>query len=291
MFRKLIKYEMRAILRYWWLIAVILPIVSAVGALALRFTLSSTQFYKPIHVPPWLVTLSTLLAVLCIFCIFASMLVVQIFIYLRFYKNFFTDEGYLTFTLPVSRSKLLAAKALNGIFWIVIHTLLMGVCALFTFGLISPPPTSINGGIINPVVFDNIKIILADAWDALGAWLILYIVEIVTAMVLTLVFNHALIYFCITFGAMIAKKAKLLAAIAVYYVVNMVLSFVFQFFGAISIVSLANGFSQLMSNGSELIVKASLALIILIVIAVCAALACIAYFTTQSLIERKLNLP
>ena len=38
----------------------------------------------------------------------------------RFYKNLFTDEGYLTLTLPVTPSQHLLAKTISGTFWVVL---------------------------------------------------------------------------------------------------------------------------------------------------------------------------
>lgn len=45
---------------------------------------------------------------------FASSIITLIFILMRYYKNFFTDEGYLTFTLPVTPHELLWTKLISG---------------------------------------------------------------------------------------------------------------------------------------------------------------------------------
>lgn len=42
----------------------------------------------------------------------------------RFYKNLMTDEGYLMFTLPVSRSQLIWSKLLVALVWSVLSTVL-----------------------------------------------------------------------------------------------------------------------------------------------------------------------
>lgn len=40
----------------------------------------------------------------------------------RFYSNFFTDQGYLTFTLPAKVSELLWSKVISGFVWLMISS-------------------------------------------------------------------------------------------------------------------------------------------------------------------------
>ncbi|WP_080797607.1 ABC-2 transporter permease [Arabiibacter massiliensis] len=46
----------------------------------------------------------------------------------RFYRNLFTDEGYLTFTLPVTANQIVLSKTLSGALWLLIDFLVVGVC-------------------------------------------------------------------------------------------------------------------------------------------------------------------
>lgn len=46
----------------------------------------------------------------------------------RFYKNMFTDEGYLTKTLPVTNGTHLLSKTIAGSIWAVINMFLVYVC-------------------------------------------------------------------------------------------------------------------------------------------------------------------
>lgn len=48
----------------------------------------------------------------------------------RFYSNFFTDQGYLTFTLPVKQSELLWSKVISGVAWLLISAFVASVGAL-----------------------------------------------------------------------------------------------------------------------------------------------------------------
>lgn len=54
---------------------------------------------------------------------FGMLLTLVLMVY-RFYKNLMTDEGYLMFTLPVSRSQLIWSKLLVALVWSVLSTVL-----------------------------------------------------------------------------------------------------------------------------------------------------------------------
>lgn len=43
----------------------------------------------------------------------------------RLYSNFFTDQGYLTFTLPVKASELLWSKLIAGLIWLMISAIVV----------------------------------------------------------------------------------------------------------------------------------------------------------------------
>lgn len=58
----------------------------------------------------------------------AVLLTMALMVY-RFYKNLMTDEGYLMFTLPVSRSQLLWAKLIVSTVWSAL-TVLLGILSM-----------------------------------------------------------------------------------------------------------------------------------------------------------------
>ena len=55
---------------------------------------------------------------------FGMLLLTLVLMVYRFYKNLMTDEGYLMFTLPVSRSQLIWSKLLVSLVWSVLSTVL-----------------------------------------------------------------------------------------------------------------------------------------------------------------------
>lgn len=57
----------------------------------------------------------------------------QIYIAVRFYRNFFSDEGYLMFTLPTSPTQLLHSKIITGFVLVLINLCAVGLSAVFVY--------------------------------------------------------------------------------------------------------------------------------------------------------------
>ena len=160
----------------------IVPIAAVVGSAMLRFIIEGTEnlmFEDPIST---LLLMGAILVVFaCLVAIVLSFILTMVLIYVRFYKNLYTDEGYLTFTLPVSRKQILLSKTLNAFIWYILHGLLVAV-ALFLFILFAIPPE--GNALINTELFKGIGGLFSELWSICGAWLILIIVELVILMLL-----------------------------------------------------------------------------------------------------------
>jgi len=279
MFRKCLKYDMRSIARIWWLLAISVLGLSFVGAITLRGVIALTEAERF----PLLIVLGALVVFACFFAIIAAIVVVEILLYLRFYKHFFTDEGYLTFTLPVSRRTLLLSKTVNALIWTFAQVLLTVLCVVIIL-LIAIPHTE-PGEILFTLSWG-----LAFLWGEIGAWMILYAVEILVLMVLSAAFSISLIHFCITMGAMLAKKYKLLAAVGVYYVVNMAVSLISQILMLVFMFLISNWLNIILETSGVAMQGGIIALLLLIGCAMMASLACTMYFIMQTKLERNLNL-
>lgn len=57
--------------------------------------------------------------------IFSATIATIVVIIHRFYKNLFTDEGYLTLTLPVTANQIMLSKVLAGLAWLLIDALVV----------------------------------------------------------------------------------------------------------------------------------------------------------------------
>ena len=283
MFKKLLKYDMKSIVNVWWILAISVFGASFVGAFILRFLVEVMPTAKGIETLFCIVGM--LMLILLIIGITASVVVTEVLVYYRFYKNFFTDEGYLTFTLPVSRKMLFLSKTANAVIWMGAHGLLLVLCGA-VFALFGFPS---ENGLINLEVFEWIGKTIGDVWATVGPWMLLYLLQGLAILLCAMVFSASLIHFCITTGAVIAKKAKLLAAIGIYYLVNMIISSASQIlmvFGMEGIV----GITMKMADASAPMTCIMVAVLLFVMLFLAATLALTMYFMTLSKLERKLNL-
>lgn len=284
MFKKLLKYDMLSVWRLWWLLAVSVLGLSVAGSIVLRFVITHMEDERFAI----LTAFGMIFFVISLVAIVASIALTQLLIYYRFYKNFFTDEGYLTFTLPVSRRDLLLSKTLNALIWEVAHILLLAVC-LFIFLLVAPPVGD-SGGLLNTDVVVSMIDGVAQAWEAIGGWLIVYVLEAILILSGAFVFSASLIHFCITIGSVVAKKHKLIAAIGIYYLVNMLLTSVFQIVGLFGIGSFIMGFGYKLEAIGQGAGMPAIALLLLVISLMVVSGALIMTFMTLGKLERKLNL-
>ncbi|MBE6662793.1 MAG: hypothetical protein E7606_05920 [Ruminococcaceae bacterium] len=288
MLKKVLKYDIRAISKLWWIGAVVSLAAAVVGSLLIRlFVHVVDEGTESI-----LLTLASFLgffvAVFCIFAVVLSFVFTVILVFVRFYRHFFTDEGYLTFTLPVKRSTLFLSKTVNAVIWLFAHLVVIAVSLILLALLFYSPEAS--GGFFNVAVLKGIGAWLVETWAGVGAWLIVYLFEGLLAILAYLLFFVSLIHFCITFGAVLAKKARLILSIGLYYAFSSALGvlaqFAFLFFGSLA----SNGMMILMENASINRACAVYALLALAVIAALAAIAVTFYAITQHMLDRKLNL-
>ena len=151
-------------------------------------------------------------------------------------------------------------------------------------------PPEENGFIINFSVFKEIGEWFKVAWMSVGAWLIVYILEALLAIFACLLFSISLVHFCITVGAVLVKKAKLILSIGIYYAFSSSLTAIFQFGVLLFGDSISYGMEILMENATPNQVFATYALLVLGIFAMLTTIAVALYSATQYMLDRKLNL-
>ena len=284
MLKKLLKYDMQPIYKVWWIIAASVVGISIVGAISLRLFCEATMAND---VSVFFSVVWMLVGMFSIIGVVSSIVITSILAHYRFYKNFYTDEGYLTFTLPASRKILLFSKTLNTFIWETAHIILLVICALIYFIIV--PPAG-EDSIINPVVFEKFGKLISAVWKTTGAWLILYIFEFIILAVCTRAFSIILIELCITIGSTVSKKYKLLVSIGIYYLVNGALSFASQLIMTLGLILAGEGLFLILEKMSLAATHAALAVLLLVITAIIATITVILYFVMLDKIERKLNL-
>lgn len=276
MLKKLLKYDFNAIFKYWWIGALTTLALSFVGAGC--GTILETEKELPGSVTVF-ATIGMVLVVLSIvaFIIFSSLLV-----YVRYYKHLFTDEGYLTFTLPVKRHQILSSKLISGF-----------VCGILTIFV-----TIVDTAIIILTTFR--KDIFVHGWyekltklineiiaeDGL-LYLLTFFVELLIICILVLALGVLFTYLCITLAGAVSKKSKLASAILIYYCASSVSSvflYMFSFFGISTL------FDWIDALPNEDIQDTILLLLLIVAILFISMLCTIAYTLNYRLLDRKLNL-
>lgn len=274
MLRKVMKYDCRAVFRLWWIAAVVTVALSVLGGFA-EIVKQNTG-----NVPDMITSSAGMILFFAYFCLFGLLLLSEVLIFIRFYRNFFTDEGYLTFTLPVKRETLFNSKILSGLALVAASG---GVCILsnFIMFLISDFDL-IKSGEYFEAIADFIDAIPEDVMG----YLILYALEALVILVLTVLLSVLFLYGCITFGSMIVKKGKLLSSIGIYIGANSIFSFSTQLLLIFGVASIA----VWMEPMSEELAPKVVALLLLAVILFLAILCALIYAFTHWMLGRKLNL-
>ena len=284
MFSKLLKYEWKASWRLLSILSLAAIGAALVGTIALRVLvnygdrLSESNSYLTLLLMPLSLLVFVSFMVLVIYA--AAVLFVLLF---RFYKNKFTDEGYLTFTLPVTNHQIFLSSAVNMLIWSVISVVL--VILLFVVMILIGTSTS---GFINMELIRDIQS-MEEIWRALAqaygkilgdSYGILTLISIL----LTPVYNVVLAMTCITLGAVVAKKHKILAAIGIYYGANTVLSILSSAITTVpSLMFIGNDGLAFSDRYFTLTMVAQLLIYAAVIVG--------GYFLSTKLMKNKLNLP
>ena len=225
MLRKLLKYDLQAVFRFWWMAVAVSVAISIVGGYAFRLENED-------HLPNIIASCAALVRFVSLFSAAALLIVSMVLIFIRFYKHFFSDEGYLTFTLPVKRQTLLNSKVIAGFLSMLAST---GVCFL---DLLIMAIISTYSPITPAQMQANAEEFITEVQSADLGLLPLHILEFAVMGLLLLLMSVLFLYCCISFGSMIVKKGKLIASIGIYYGANSIFSSVamlFLIFGISSI--------------------------------------------------------
>jgi len=279
MLLKLLKYDMKSIWKIAFVVSLISLAASAAGGVGLRFFMDETK--NPDSSPFILIAFFAVLV--AIFAMVATNVVISIFVYVRFYKNLYTDEGYLTFTLPVSRRQILLSKTLNSLFWSLYQAIIL-IISLFIFTLFLP--RSDNSGAVGDLITDSFVSLveLSSGWDVLSA------IFLILTVIAYAIFGVCLVHFCISLTAMLVKRGRLIVGIILYIAISGAAEALIQvlFIGEALIFDLLFGYGTQALDSPAAHAFAAGMLFIDLIISV--GVLFLTYFLTQKIIDRKLNL-
>ena len=203
MLGKLLKYDLRAVFKGWIIAMITMVITALCSAGAIRANIEISL--KPFSAELWVLQLSLSVVSMCGLALLAICFVsVYVLIAIRFYKHLFTDEGYLTFTLPVSRKQIFFSKVITATFWSALSFLVTLLCMAIFRATMLPVYEKMSYS-------DGLGVLLWLADDIL-----LMFVErgvfgtVQTVLAVLILFANSLLvvgaaYFCITLGATVVK--------------------------------------------------------------------------------------
>lgn len=300
MFKKCLKYDLRSFYKIWLIAAAIMLLIAVLGGLGVSCLpiastiMASTEeadFTIFVGVAMIFIGVISYIAIIYSIAIFTGG--TNILLYIRYYMNFFSDQGYLTFTLPVKRSTLFWSKTVSGL----IYLLATALVSLISFGCLFLG--FCLPGIISPEVAAAMDMNFEGLFSQIGAAEVLYtIVLLILYVILMVALEFASLmmeYLIITFAATLFRSHKVIGVIGVYIGISIVFAIlgmatyvVWGVYLVCLIAFLAMGLSVLFTVPFF----AWLAIYMLMLVAIAAALTVgmtFANFSMQRL-ERKLNL-
>lgn len=208
-----------------------------------------------------------------------------IYVAVHFYKTMYTDQGYLTHTLPVTKHQILGSKILTGGIWYMIIALAVYLSMFLWFA-------SLVGAVI-PEGFS-----LASAWKEiapeiesvfeafethLGWNLKATFGYIIAYTVLAPFASLAIIFGSISLGQLF-HKARVLMAIVFYIGITVIMSLLISLFQSFGSMNMYTGLVEEMEIGKYLNGILGFALVMNLTLAV------VMYFVSHFIISKKLNM-
>ncbi len=274
MLAKLLKHDFKALFKYWWIAAIISLGLGVAAGFSIPIAISEEKIAPILRASSIIAIFVAIMGI----GVFSAFSVVMIFI--RFYKNLFTDEGYLTFTLPVKRASILNSKLISAVLFTIATSFII-FTAILTALLIG-----FSTDIFTARFLNGLRDTVLEIYSHTGAYIYLYIIALVLLYVSVTTLSTLFLFNCITFASTITKKARVITAIAIYYVANSVFTSILQILYVFSIPYIADKMDTLSENMYNPITSLILLCALVFVVLVISILYTIEYY----MLDRKLNL-
>ena len=208
MFAKLLKHDLRAVFKYWWIGAVAVLGISVFGGFSMRIAEADTRYATVSEMGFFGILLSYI-------AIYLVPVFTQIVLLVRYYKHFFSDEGYLTFTLPVKKTSLFDSKLLTGFIYMLSSYALMFVSVCLLDFIYDPALFNI-GTVWSDLSLNSVFDVISLFGDGLGGYTVPCVILTILAVVVYIFLFNAFIYACMTLASTISSKHKVLVGVSIY---------------------------------------------------------------------------
>ena len=222
MLGKLIKYEWKG-LRFPLMIMMIV----LAGTMILTCGVILTINPKLDETLAWYSVMALMLSIfLYYFGIIGCTLGTTLIVVVRFYKTCYTDQGYLTHTLPVTPHQLLNSKILTAIFThlLMIFAIILSIFIILQVGI--HHVFSFIPDYSYAELRHEFSIVFADILDSFedefGLRLGLYIAYLLFYCIVGVISNVITLFCCVSLGQLYAKH-RIVGAIAAYFLLQFVM--------------------------------------------------------------------
>lgn len=196
MVKKLYKHEILAYSRVMFVVYIILLAIATFGRL-IQFFENESIAYSIVSTFSFITYGVSLIAAFGFTFIFAIV---------RFYKNLFTCEGYLSFTLPVTSTQQILVKLTTAVMF-----------GIITFFMILVSGCIITAGDVLVEIFKALGYLLEKLFEFVKFHTVIIGVEILLYL-LTASFLSLLLYYTFISIGQLFKKNRILAAVGAYFV-------------------------------------------------------------------------
>lgn len=237
MLGKLIKYEWKNTYKVGGVILITMLITTVLCWLSFQSPMwqsafNGTDYERNIFTSP-IDMLAIMMLVLYVLMLAGASYAIMIYLAVHFYKTMYTDEGYLTHTLPVNKHHILISKIFVGGIWslIVSAAIVISVFCVI-FGVVSPlvEPTSTDMSFWEAVGLAFKEIRLELQRSGMMGQVAHLVISLILTVVVTPFGGMAIIYGAISIGQLF-KKHRVMMAIVAYIgicIVNYIISMLIQ---------------------------------------------------------------
>ena len=208
MLGKIIKYDMKAMNRFLIIIHAFLLIYAFFIRILITGRLTANNVHNFGNTYFLILGLTVSFGIILLTCVaFATSIIIAV----HFYKSTYSDEGYLTHTLPVKKGTLLIAKVIAGTIWCIID--IIGLfAAIYIAAWVPYVKDSLSGN----------KALLMEIFG-LGSHLGVFgsIAFYIFFIIAGTVANVILYYACISLGQIFTGH-RVFGAVAMYFIVTFV---------------------------------------------------------------------
>lgn len=292
MLSKLIKHEWKATWKLPSLLCLFLILMTVIGCISFYVTgINVTDSIQSNIVYSYTMVMLFLFNILVLS---SASIIISIYFSYRFYKNLYTDEGYLMHTLPATPSQLIISKGFCAVLWTLIISILtfLGMIALILF-LMSSILTATDTGNLGMLIDELNKVMpqISVLFKQYAGFSITSGMIFAFLLLLLGCFSGILLpYMCLSLGQLF-KKHRVAAAVGFYFAAFFVIQLVTSLISLPFTLKRMFNFTSYVNELDELVAPVFTAFPTYVIsIIVSLALSITSYLVTRYMIGKKLNL-